>query len=155
MSFSHDNLYNCSPAELHAAMTDPEKLKGAWEASGARNIDLQECTASKVVCVREVHTDVPSFAKKLLSEWTQIKETVEYTDIGDNVSGNWTVEVIGQPAKSGGDASMTAAGEGCKHTVSGSAKVSIPLIGGKLAKKIEQDTVETLEKDQSYWSNQV
>lgn len=155
MSFSHDNNYDCTPAELHAAMTDADKLKGAWEAAGDRNIDLQECTPEKIVCVREVHTDVPGFAKKLLSEWTEIKETVLYTDIGDNVSGTWTVEVMGQPAKSGGNASMTANGSGCTHTIEGAAKVSIPLIGGKLAKKIEQDTQETLAADQAYWSGQL
>lgn len=155
MSFSHKNHYDCSPAELHAAMTDADKLTAAWTAAGARNINLQECSAERIVCTREVHTDVPGFAKKFLSEWTEITETVEYNDIGDEIFGTWHVEISGQPAKQGGNASMTQDGEGCVHEIEGQAKVSIPLIGGKLAKKMEADTQDTLTADQGFWSGQV
>ena len=154
MSVTRTNNLPKNPAELLAVYTDESYLTEKYAALGNRNFQFVSCNTSGNVTTlhqkREVHSDVPSFAKKLINEWSTVEETWVWTNNGDSLSGALEAAVQGAPVKISGTSSVAADGNGSKESIVMEASVNVPLIGKKLKAKAEEDIADSMAEEDAF-----
>lgn len=127
---------------VYAAVTDPDHLTRRCEAVNQRNV---ECTVTErgdvteVVLARDIESDIPSFAKKVVDPVNRVTVTLRWRDQGDGKHADYDV-AINRRISIAGSIELRPDGNGCRHTERFEAKVAIPLIGGKIAKLVEKET---------------
>ena len=85
-----------------------------------------------LVIDRNLPDNIPGFLTKFLPGDGRVKQTDTWGPaVGGVRSGTWTTDTPGSPAKVDGTMRLEPSGSGCAYIVEGTAKVSIPLIGGK------------------------
>ncbi len=157
MAFKATHKYSKDPQTVLKMLVDQTYMEKKFEALGATNIKFLECGVSGGQHVlktnRVVPTNPPGFAKKILGTTNTLDEvdTWEDTD-ADTVKGTFEVDVQGAPIKISGTMVLTPDGGGCVNTITGEAKVSVPLVGGKIAKFVEGDTEKGLADDYAFTS---
>lgn len=88
--------------------------------------------AVTLVVSRKLPEGVPGFLTKFLPKDGKVTQTDVWGPARDGVrAGTWVADTPGSPAKVSGTMRLEPAGGGCRYVVEGTAKVSIPLIGGK------------------------
>ncbi|MFN2539908.1 MAG: DUF2505 domain-containing protein [Mycobacteriales bacterium] len=88
--------------------------------------------AVTLVVSRKLPAAVPGFLQKFLPADGRVTQTDAWSAAADGVrSGTWKAETPGSPVKVGGTMRLEPAGSGCRYSVEGEIKASIPLIGGK------------------------
>lgn len=87
---------------------------------------------------------VPSFAKKIVGETTNIVQVEEW---GSATHGDVTVSIPGKPGEMTGTATLAAVDGGTVETVELTVKVGIPLVGGKLEGLIADLLVKALKTE--------
>ena len=82
---------------------------------------------------RELPAGVPGFLEKFLPKEGRAVQNESWGPPGPDgiCRGTWSVDIPGAPAKLGGTATVEPSGDGSVQIIKGTAKVSIPLIGGK------------------------
>ncbi len=101
---------------------------------------------------RNMPDGIPGFLTKFLPAGGRVKQTDTWGPAVDGVrSGTWTTDTAGSPAKVDGTMRLEPTATGCAYVVQGTAKVSIPLVGGKaegvvvgLTEKITAQEAEVL-----------
>ena len=68
-------------------------------------------------------------------------------DANGRSSGTWYVDIPGAPARLGGTSYVEPSGDGSVQVIEGTAKVSIPLIGGKAESFIVEMTQKLMAKE--------
>lgn len=155
MGFTVKHSYSTDANTLFKTFTDKEYLVKKFEACGATNVTIEKCEENNgeflIVCTRDVPSNPPGFAKKFLKSTNTITETDvwQITD-GDVRNGTFTIDIKGAPIKVNGTLKITADGDGCANEIETNVKVSIPLIGGKIAKFVEEDTKNSLDEDYKF-----
>ena len=93
---------------------------------------------------RELPSGVPGFLEKFLPKDGKAVQNESWgpPDAQGVCHGTWSVDIPGAPAKLGGTASVEPTSSGAALVISGTAKVSVPLLGGKA----EQFTVDMTKK---------
>ncbi|MEH6551079.1 MAG: DUF2505 domain-containing protein [Pseudomonadales bacterium] len=134
-------------------LTDPQFLVDRCLALGELSAECEIFEDGDHILVeltREVTRDLPSFLARIFDpvQTMSMKET--WSPDGDGWSGHWTVIIEGQPVSINADFSLKPAANGCIYTVSHKAKAKIPLIGGKLEKFIQGQSIEGAEAELSY-----
>ena len=141
-------------ATVYAAYTDADHMTRRCEAFGQTNI---ECTVTEkgavteVVLARDIESDIPSFAKKVVDPVNRVAVTLRWRDQGDGKHADYDVSVNARISISG-TIDLRADGDGCRHDERFEAKVKIPLVGGKIAKLVDKETVSGVTKDLG-WSD--
>lgn len=136
-------------ATVYAAYTDSDHMTRRCEAFGQRNI---ECTVTdkggvtEVVLARDIESDIPSFAKKVVDPVNRVAVTLRWREDGEGKRAQYDVSVNARISISG-TIELKPDGDGCRHTERFEAKVKIPLIGGKIAKLVDKETVSGVTKD--------
>ena len=96
--------------------------------------------------------DLPGFAKKILTPSQTAIQTETWAPA--NSSGErvctYTVEAQGTPSRIQGSHRLTPTASGCHHTIDIDAKVSVPLIGGRLEKLAAEQGSEDIGKQFTY-----
>jgi hypothetical protein len=88
--------------------------------------------AVTLVIERNLPDNIPGFLTKFLPSGGRVKQTDTWgAAVGGVRNGTWTTDTPGSPAKVDGTMRLEPSGAGCAYIVEGTAKVSIPLIGGK------------------------
>ena len=88
--------------------------------------------AVTLVVERDLPDSIPGFLTKFLPAGGKVKQTDTWGAASGGVrSGTWTTDTAGSPAKVEGTMRLEPSGSGCAYVVEGTAKVSIPLVGGK------------------------
>jgi hypothetical protein len=133
--------YDADVATVYALISDPAFIERKYLALGGRDVAVDRSDTDdggcEVVTRRTVTVELPGFAKKVLAP-TQTAVQIE-TWAPPDASGarvcTYRVEVQGVPSRVGGRHVLrpSPAG-GCDHEIEIDAKVSIPLIGGRLEK---------------------
>lgn len=149
MKIRHELTYDASPAEIYAMRADPafrEKVCTALDTV-SHTVTIDDAGTGLSVLVDMVrHTEgVPSFAKKVVGDQTRVIQTERWpaTD-----AGHIEVEIPGKPGHVRGTLSITENGSGSVYVFDGEAKISIPLIGGKLESLIEKLFIEGMDTEQ-------
>ncbi len=128
-----------SPApveDVFAVLTGPEwaDTKAASLNDGSRIIERTEKPDGGVLMVlsRELPAGTPGFLEKFLPQDGRVVTRDDWGPAVDGVRrGTWTVELPGVPARLGGTLLLEPTASGCRYTIGGETKVSIPLVGGK------------------------
>jgi hypothetical protein len=98
---------------------------------------------------RELPSGVPGFLEKFLPKEGRAVQNESWGAPGPDgiCRGTWSVDIPGAPAKLGGTASVEPSGDGSVQIINGTAKVSIPLIGGKAEQFIVDMTQKLMAKE--------
>ncbi len=116
------------------------------------------CDSQKHVIGREVTIDgtsvtvdqrqsadkIPGFAKKFVGDDLQIVQSETWTT---PTHGDIVVTIPGKPGKISGTADVRAVDDGVLETVVLDVEVSIPLVGGKIARLIAEKLERTLHAE--------
>ena len=149
MRFTHENRYAASPDDVVAMLTDQgyrSSLKSRTR-SAAHSVRITEEGGSTVVVVdQKLRTSgIPSFAKKLVGDTIQLVQREEWG--GHEAS--FELSIPGKPGHMRGTVNVVADGDGAVERVSGEAKASLPLVGGKIEKLLVDLITQSLEREQA------
>ena len=154
MTVSVTNRYPHSADKVYSTFTDEQYLREKYTFLGDRNYQfLGKDETGQTISFRQqrdVHADVPSFAKKIMSEWNTLEEKYVWTDNGAEKSLRFDSNLQGQPVTITGTASLREDGDETVETISLDVDVKVPLIGGKLRKKAEEDARESLIREAEF-----
>ena len=88
--------------------------------------------AVTLVVDRALPDGIPGFLTKFLPAGGRVVQTDTWGAAVDGVrKGTWRADTAGSPAKVDGTMRLEPTPSGCVYVVEGTAKVSIPLVGGK------------------------
>ena len=98
---------------------------------------------------RELPSGVPGFLEKFLPKEGKAVQNEEWgpPDAAGVCRGTWSVDIPGAPAKLGGTSTLEPSPTGSVHTILGTAKVSIPIVGGKAEQFIIDMTKKLMGKE--------
>ena len=85
-----------------------------------------------LVMTRKLPSGVPGFLEKFLPAEPRVVTTDAWGPLVDGRREcTWTADIVGTPARLSGTQLLEPVPEGNRHVVEGSAKVPVPLLGGK------------------------
>ncbi|MGB8650909.1 MAG: DUF2505 domain-containing protein [Mycobacteriales bacterium] len=110
----------------------PAKAAALEDGSKQVSRDVGEGGAVTLVVSRNLPDGIPGFLTKFLPADGRVTQTDVWGPARDGVrSGTWRADTPGSPAKVEGTMRLEPTPSGCVYVVEGTAKVSIPLVGGK------------------------
>lgn len=132
-------------------LSDPAFLLAKYEAVGARDVKVTDCTVAddsvRIEVVRVIESQVPAFASRFVSPTNTVRQSDEWTFEGTRWSGRWRVDVMGVPIALEGTMDLRAESSGCVHRIQGEARVSIPFVGARIAVFVADDARRALERE--------
>ena len=148
--FEHSATYDCTPATLHAALTDPAYWDARVAAVGGTGAKLDALAATEGGVEVTLTQVVP--AENLPSIVGRIKPgdlVIVRTEIWGALDGSSarcevTAVVSGTPATVSGTSDLTGDDTSATVRTAGEAKVSIPLVGGKIEQAVADNVVRLL-----------
>jgi hypothetical protein len=146
-----------APSEVVWAMfTDRDYLMAKLEAVGALEYDVVECAPTPeggytIATTRTMQAEIPGFARKVFNPTQSLKQVEEWEAEADGTRpGVWRVEAKGVPVTTGGATRLVETDAGCVHHIEGRIKVSVPLIGGRLAHFVFDQARATMDKEHTF-----
>jgi hypothetical protein len=150
----HD--YAADVETVYTLISDPGFVERKYVAIGGRDVAVDrtdtEDGGCEVVTKRTISVDLPGFAKKVLTPSqtaVQVERWAPATSSGERVC-TYTVEAQGAPSRIEGLHKLVPTASGCHHTIDIDAKISIPLIGGKLEKLAADQGRDDIAKQFDY-----
>jgi hypothetical protein len=126
----------------------PAKAAALKDDSKTVSRDVGDGGAVTLVVSRKLPDGVPGFLTKFLPADGRVVQTDTWGPAVDGVrSGTWVADTPGSPADVRGTMRLEPAPNGSTYVVEGSAKVSIPLIGGKAENLVIQMTQKLTAKE--------
>jgi hypothetical protein len=147
-----EHHYDADVETVYALISDPGYIERKYTAIGGRDVAVDRRDTGdggcEVVTKRTVDIDLPGFAKKVLTP-SQTPVQTEVWAAADAAGARvcrYHVTVPNVPSRVEGTHTLRpAAGGGTDHIIDIEAKVSIPLIGGKLEKLAAEHGREDIE----------
>lgn len=98
---------------------------------------------------RELPAGVPGFLEKFLPKEGKAVQNESWgpPDSAGRCTGTWSVDIPGAPASLGGTSYLEPLGDGSVQVIRGTAKVSVPIIGGKAEQFIVDMTKKLMAKE--------
>ncbi|MCU1587324.1 MAG: hypothetical protein JWN31_817 [Frankiales bacterium] len=98
---------------------------------------------------RELPSGVPGFLERFLPKDGKAVQNESWGPPGPDgiCRGTWSVDIPGAPAKLGGSSTLEPSGTGSVQVILGTAKVSIPMVGGKAESFIVDMTHKLMTKE--------
>lgn len=161
MTVTAKHTFNKGVDALWALVSDGDAQKAKFEALGARNVQIQKAEGDgnnfTIEYQRDMPADPPAFAKKFVSEWNTLQESIVWTDDGNGgKKGVYKAKTVGGPSATiEGTFHIQPEGDGCSNTISITATVGVPLVGKKIAAMIEGDTEKNLDDEYAYTKNAI
>jgi hypothetical protein len=110
----------------------PAKAMALGDDSKVVSRDVGEGGAVTLVVSRKLPDGIPGFLTKFLPADGRVTQTDTWAaSVAGVRSGTWVADTPGSPAKVSGTMRLEPSGSGCSYIVEGTAKVSIPIVGGK------------------------
>ena len=139
MKFSHDLSYDAAPEAVAEMLADPafrEKVCVAMHAT-RWDVAVDGSGAGMRVVIDQTQParSIPSFARKVVGDEIRIVQTETWT--GPSTA-SLELSIPGKPGGFDGQVVLGPAGAGTRESVTGEAKVRIPLVGGKLEALVEE-----------------
>ncbi len=121
---------------VFATLTSPEwaQRKAERLRDGTQLVRREEQPDGGVLfeVSRELPGGVPGFLERFLPKDGRVRQTDEWGPAtGGERHGTWRVEIPGAPARLGGTMRLEPLAAGCRYTIEGDVKVSVPIVGGK------------------------
>lgn len=137
---------------VFAMITDPEHVRRRSEAAGHRNVQVKVDHRGEVVEVRlerDIESDIPAIAKKVVDPVNHVVDVIEYRSQGDAKVGTFRVEVSRRISLRG-TVELRPAPGGCRQIETFTASVDVPLIGRKVAELVERETATAIRGDHAF-----
>jgi hypothetical protein len=155
MTIDTSHAYDAGIDALYEMLTDEAFLRAKYEGVGSRNVEFESCEQDgdvfRIEWTREIPSNPPAFAKKILGEWNRTEEIMEWTRESDGgARADYLCKVAGVPGKLEGEFELLPDGDGCVEEIVMKASISIPLIGGKIASFVEADAESNLGKEYAF-----
>ena len=155
MTLEVEYVYDVSIDKLYKLLTDEGFLRRKYEAVGSRRIVITECGQDedvfRIEWTREVPSNPPSFAKKVLSEWNKLAEMMEWSLAEDgSAHADYLCKVDGVPGSLAGEFDLRSQGKGCVEEIIMEASIPIPLLGKKIAEFAEEDAKRNLDAEYTF-----
>lgn len=154
LQFSFDH----SVDEVFALLTDPDFLVQRSVALGEleAECEVEEYEDSIVITMkRTVKPDMPAFiAKNFGSTQTlHMEETWQQTDEG--WEGSYEINIDGQPVTMKANFSLMPEGDGSSYEIKHSSTAKIPLVGRKIEKQMDAESVSGCTAEVEYLREQL
>ncbi len=155
MKFTISNTYPATTEDIFKAMLDKAYIEKKFTAMGGKNtvfLEFGEKNGQFIVKTqREVPSNPPGFAKKLIKPWNTIVQTDTWK-MTDDASKKGLFEIVAQgtPITIGGTIWLKPTDDGCERVIETNIKCRIPLIGGKIEKFVEGDCRSNIDADHSF-----
>ena len=147
----HELTYDAPAERVSAMLADPSFRERVCEATGSTRYDVRIDGDRTGTGPKEVVIDfwqptagVPSFAKKLVGDSTNIVQRETWTSA---THGDVTVTIPGKPGEMEGTAVLAERDGTTTETVSMEIRVRIPLVSGKLENLIATMLRKALEAE--------
>ena len=155
MTVKVTHTFKASFDELYRCLTNEDFLRKKYESVGSRNVEIKECGQDddvfRIEWTREVPSNPPGFAKKVLSEWNRLEEIMEWSLEDDgSAHANYLCKVSSVPGDLQGEFDLRAVGDGCEEAIVMQANIKIPLLGRKIAGFVEEDAHTNLVKEYAF-----
>lgn len=152
----HTATYACSPATLHAVLTDRAYWEARLEAVGGTGATLDSFAAAgggaEVALTQVIAAqNLPRIVQKLKSGDLSITRTETWGPLAaDAATAEVTALVTGTPASVTGTTSLTGDDASTTVRTDGHAKVSVPLVGGTIEQAVADNVVTLLVAEQRF-----
>jgi hypothetical protein len=143
--------------QVRAMLTDPGYVRNRAEQTGSISCEVTVTQgaggATEITTVRVLTADLPSFASALVGSNLEVTEQQTWAPIaGDSCTATFDVSFSG-PLAATGVITLTAAGPqttGPQTTghVTATIKSTVPFVGGKLEKMVQEQLIRYLTKDE-------
>src|SRR4051812_25029410 len=137
-SLSHETTYDAPLAEVSAMLTDPAFRRAVFESQDATSVDvtIHGTTQSGSVTIdyTQPTVGVPSFAKKIVGDGVRIVQREQWADDKADLH----VSIPGKPGDMTGSITLVESGGVTVERVTCEIRVSMPLVGGKVERLIEE-----------------
>ena len=135
MSFMSKNLsidlpYDAPVAEVAKMLADPGFREQVLDAQHALSKDVRISGENVTLVYKQAVSGVPGFAKKVVGDTIEVHQDETWS--ADFTAGSITVTLPGKPGELTGSARLAEVGGRTVETVSLTATVNMPLVGGKL-----------------------
>jgi hypothetical protein len=155
MRFTITHTYEKDTDTVFTVLTDEAYLVKKFEDSGARNIRIAECEERGGRFVIRRQMDLPANPPDLLKKFVKSTNFVDAVDTWQSYdkaakTGIFEVKIKGVPINMTGTLALKPKKSGCDYIIDFDVKCGIPLIGGKLAKLVEDDTRANQRKDYAF-----
>lgn len=151
MEIREDLRYEGDADRVFALFSDEAFLRKKYGALGHTNFQVLECAQKGDVFTiktrRDVPVAVPGFAAKVIKPVNTVTQTEEWNVAGPIRQGKWKVEAPGVPIHIGGTMRLVPQGAASTHEIRGEVKVSIPLIGKKIAEFVGGDAAKSVREE--------
>lgn len=147
-----ESTYRHGVDAVFALLTDPEHLRRRSEAAGHRNVQVKVDHEGDVVEVRlerDIESDIPAIAKKVVDPVNHVVDVIEYRSRGDVKTGTFRVEVSRRISLRG-TIELRPEGAGCRQIETFTATVDVPIIGRKIAELVEKETATAIRGDHAF-----
>ncbi len=148
MKLSHTTTYDAPMDQVYAMLTDPAFRDRAARESGVLEVSVDVTQQGEGAQVRMDQVQpvqgVPSFATKFAGETTKAVIVETWTS---RSSAELEITTPGKPTRINGSYRLSELGGRTTQQFEGEAKVSVPLIGGKLEKVLGDLFVEGRDKE--------
>jgi hypothetical protein len=145
MKFTVTHSYDKDTETVFKVLTDESYLVKKFEATGAKKIQILQCSLAGKDFVIRRQMDIPANPPDLLKKFVKAMNTVVAKDTWKSFdkevkTGVFELDIKGVPISMTGTITLKPTPKGCDYIVAFDAKCSIPLIGGKLLSLAENDT---------------
>lgn len=147
--------YPATPAKLQAMLRDPQYLAAKYEALGDLKHEVTKLTPTdtglELVVDREVPSNMPDLAKKVLGETNRLVQRESWRADGDSYVCDFQIDSPGKPLNISGTMRQQPVGAAeSDWIVKFDIKASVPLVGGKIEKMVAAETRDNLTKEYAF-----
>jgi hypothetical protein len=146
--------YEATPDAVLAMLSDSEYVAAKYQSLGDSSTEILEHTTTDTAMTlkvdRQVPSDLPDFAKKVLGETNHLVQTESWMKAGDGWVCDLKIESPGKPLTIGSRSEIVPSGDGSDWNVDMEIKASIPLVGGKLEGVVEKETLASMDKEYGF-----
>ncbi len=157
MDLQTEYRFEADPSAVFAMFTDPEYQRQKLVDAGHTRVEVVECGPGadgktvRIVTRRTVTVDVPGVLKRVLTPTNTVTQTDEWGPEKNGVrTGTWKVDIKGIPIHLSGTMRLEAGKAGSVEKITGVAKASLPLVGGKLEKLAAGNFNESTAQEQDF-----
>lgn len=146
---SNTDHYDATPEQIMAMLQDPEYAPAKYKELGDVSFTVVTHEADdgglNSVIDREVNSNLPDMAKKVLGQTSKMHQEDVWRADGDAYAGNMVI--TSGPATITVNSTIKPAGGGADWTADFDIKVGIPMMGGKIEKAIKEETEGSLKNE--------
>lgn len=157
MDLQTEYQFEADAQAVFAMFSDPEYQRQKLVDAGHTHVEVLECgpgddgTTFRIVTRRTVAVDVPGVLKRVLTPTNTVTQTDEWAQEQKGVrTGTWKVDIKGVPIHLSGTMQLKAVKSGSVEAISGTAKASLPLVGGKLEKLAAGNFNDSTAQEQDF-----